>query len=55
MYIYNKKGGAIMSGKILIYGGSGAVGSASARLLKQRGYELHLVGSTKDKLEKIIF
>lgn len=42
-----------MSGKILIYGGSGAVGSASARLLKERGYELHLVGSTKETLEKI--
>lgn len=42
-----------MSGKVLIYGGSGAVGSASARLLKERGYELHLVGSTKEKLEKI--
>lgn len=42
-----------MSGKILIYGGSGAVGSESARLLKERGYDLHLVGSTEEKLKKI--
>lgn len=42
-----------MSGKVLIYGGSGAVGSASARLLKEMGYDLHLVGSREDKLKKI--
>ena len=42
-----------MSGKILIYGGSGAVGSESARLLKERGYDLHLVGSTEEKLKKV--
>lgn len=42
-----------MSGKVLIYGGSGAVGSASARLLKKMGYDLHLVGSGEDKLRKI--
>ena len=38
-------------GKILIYGGSGAVGSASARLLKERGYDLHLVASNEEKLK----
>lgn len=42
-----------MSGKVLIYGGSGAVGSASARFLKEMGYDLHLVGSGEDKLRKI--
>ena len=42
-----------MSGKVLIYGGSGAVGSASARLLKEMGYDLHLVGSGEEKLRKI--
>ena len=47
------KGGVLMSGKVLIYGGSGAVGSATARLLKERGYDLHLVGSTEEKLKKI--
>lgn len=42
-----------MSGKVLIYGGSGAVGAAAARILKARGYDLHLVGSTQEKLAKI--
>lgn len=42
-----------MNGKVLIYGGSGAVGSESARLLKEKGYDLHLVGSSEEKLEKI--
>lgn len=40
-----------MSGKILIYGGSGAVGFASAELLKDAGYGLHLVGSNEEKLK----
>ncbi len=42
-----------MSGKILIYGASGAVGSKCARILKEKGYELHLVASKKDRLEKL--
>lgn len=42
-----------MTAKVLIYGGSGAVGSATARKLKSDGYDLHLVGSNKDKLKKI--
>ncbi len=42
-----------MSGKVLIYGGSGAVGSGVARILKEKGYELHLVGSDKEKLGKV--
>lgn len=40
-------------GKVLIYGASGAVGSESARLLKAKGYDLHLVGATEEKLVKI--
>ena len=36
--------------KILIYGGSGGVGSATGRLLHERGYDLHLVGRSEDKL-----
>jgi NAD(P)-dependent dehydrogenase (short-subunit alcohol dehydrogenase family) len=47
------KGDVYLGDKILIYGGSGAVGSALARDLKEKGYELHLVGSNKEKLEKI--
>lgn len=42
-----------MAGKILIYGGSGAVGSASAEILKGLGYDLHLVGSSEDKLKAV--
>nr|WP_300004258.1 SDR family oxidoreductase [Tissierella sp.] len=42
-----------MKGKVLIYGGSGAVGSQTAKILKEQGYDLHLVGSDKEKLEKI--
>jgi NAD(P)-dependent dehydrogenase (short-subunit alcohol dehydrogenase family) len=33
-----------MTGTILIYGGSGGIGSATARKLKARGYRLHLAG-----------
>nr|MBP6535096.1 SDR family NAD(P)-dependent oxidoreductase [Arenimonas sp.] len=33
-----------MLGKILIYGASGGMGSACARLLSARGYSLHLAG-----------
>lgn len=42
-----------MNGKVLIYGGSGAVGYASAKILKEKGYELHLVGSNAEKLGKV--
>jgi NAD(P)-dependent dehydrogenase (short-subunit alcohol dehydrogenase family) len=37
-------------GKILIYGGPGAVGSATARALHSRGYALHLVGRDAAKV-----
>lgn len=40
-------------GKVLIYGASGAVGLESARLLKAKGYDLHLVGTIEEKLKKI--
>ncbi len=37
-----------MSEKLVIFGGSGAVGAATGRLLRQRGYALHLVGRNED-------
>ncbi len=39
-----------MTSKILIYGGSGGIGSATARALRERGYDLHLVGRDAEKL-----
>lgn len=39
-----------MSGRILIYGGAGGIGSATARLLAERGYGLHLVGRNEEAL-----
>src|SRR3954469_7865392 len=33
-----------MPGQVLIYGGTGGIGAATARLLRIRGYSLHLVG-----------
>lgn len=39
-----------MSRKILIFGGSGGVGSATARLLTGRGCTLHLVGRDSGRL-----
>jgi NAD(P)-dependent dehydrogenase (short-subunit alcohol dehydrogenase family) len=39
--------------RVLIYGGSGGVGSATARILRARGYDLHLVGRSEDKLSAI--
>ncbi len=39
--------------KILIYGGSGGIGSATARLLHARGVELHLVGRDESRLAAI--
>ncbi len=42
-----------MNGKVLIYGATGAVGSKCAKLLKENGYDLHLVGHNKEKLEQI--
>jgi NAD(P)-dependent dehydrogenase (short-subunit alcohol dehydrogenase family) len=39
--------------KVLIYGGSGGIGSATARALHARGYDLHLVGRSREKLAPI--
>jgi len=39
-----------MTNKILIYGGSGGIGSATARLLHERGQNLHLVGRNAESL-----
>ncbi len=42
-----------MSKRIVIYGGSGGIGSAAARLLHERGDQLHLVGRNKKTLSAL--
>jgi NAD(P)-dependent dehydrogenase (short-subunit alcohol dehydrogenase family) len=42
-----------MAGKVLIYGGTGGIGAATGRVLRERGFDLHLVGRTEDKLTAI--
>ena len=42
-----------MSDTILIYGGSGGMGSAIARAVKARGHAVHLVGRDRAKLEAV--
>ncbi|RPI00468.1 MAG: SDR family oxidoreductase [Calditrichaeota bacterium] len=42
-----------MTRKVVIYGGSGGIGSATARILHARGYDLHLVGRSEDKITAI--
>jgi NAD(P)-dependent dehydrogenase (short-subunit alcohol dehydrogenase family) len=39
-----------MASKILIYGGSGGIGSVTARRLRERGDEVHLVGRNEESL-----
>jgi NAD(P)-dependent dehydrogenase (short-subunit alcohol dehydrogenase family) len=39
-----------MSGVVLVYGGSGGIGAATARSLAGRGYGVHLVGRDPDRL-----
>jgi NAD(P)-dependent dehydrogenase (short-subunit alcohol dehydrogenase family) len=39
-----------MTGKVLIWGGSGGIGAATARALATRGFALHLVGRDAGKL-----
>ena len=42
-----------MAKRIVIYGGSGGIGSVTARLLRAQGNELHLVGRNEQKLSSI--
>lgn len=42
-----------MTRKVLIYGGSGGIGSATGRALRARGYDLHLVARNVDRLAAI--
>jgi NAD(P)-dependent dehydrogenase (short-subunit alcohol dehydrogenase family) len=42
-----------MARKILIYGGSGGIGSALGRVLRARGNDLHLTGRNEDKLASV--
>lgn len=42
-----------MAQKILIYGGSGGIGSATGRMLHAHGYDLHLVGRDEERLSAI--
>lgn len=43
------KGGGVEK-RVVIYGGSGGIGSATARKLRSQGYELHLIGRSEKKL-----
>lgn len=42
-----------MTNRILIYGGAGGIGSATARLLRERGHQLHLVGRSEESLSTL--
>lgn len=42
-----------MADKVLIYGGSGGIGSATGRSLLERGYELHLVARGEQALAAV--
>lgn len=42
-----------MAKRILIYGGSGGVGSSTGKILRARGYDLHLVGRDADRLAAV--
>lgn len=42
-----------MTGKILIYGGTGAIGGETARLLAERGQSVHIVGRSAEKAEAV--
>jgi NAD(P)-dependent dehydrogenase (short-subunit alcohol dehydrogenase family) len=40
-----------MAERVVIYGGSGGIGSVTARVLRQRGFSLHLVARGRERLE----
>jgi NAD(P)-dependent dehydrogenase (short-subunit alcohol dehydrogenase family) len=42
-----------MKGTVLVYGGSGAIGSAVVRMLHERGYRLHLVGRNEEAVSAL--
>jgi NAD(P)-dependent dehydrogenase (short-subunit alcohol dehydrogenase family) len=42
-----------MTGKVLIYGGSGGIGSVTGRALLDRGYGLHLVARNEETLAAV--
>ncbi|MDH3530640.1 MAG: SDR family oxidoreductase [Acidobacteriota bacterium] len=42
-----------MAGKVLIYGASGGIGEATARLLNERGFDLHLTGRSREKVAAV--
>lgn len=42
-----------MSGKVLVYGGSGGIGSATARRLRAMGYDLHVTGRDPGRLAEV--
>ncbi len=42
-----------MTGKILIYGGTGGIGSETARLLAAKGCSVHIVGRSQEKAERL--
>jgi NAD(P)-dependent dehydrogenase (short-subunit alcohol dehydrogenase family) len=50
---FSVRGNNIMSGKVLVFGGSGGIGAETAQLLARRGYALHLVGRNEGALGAI--
>lgn len=42
-----------MTGKILIYGGTGGIGGETARLLAEKGQGVHIVGRSAEKAEAL--
>ncbi len=44
---------AVVAGKVLIWGGSGGIGAATARALAAKGYAVHLVGRDRSRLDAL--